>query len=373
MDFLYIGLSFGGTFFAERPFCQILFHAKNQYDTVKVREENPGKIFYTMGEVAEMFDVNQSLIRFWEQRFDVLKPKKNKKGNRLFTPADIKNLEIIYHLVKEQGMTLAGAEKRLKENPVGAERDTEIIKHLQEVRAVLQEIREELKDGAAAPMRPAMSGYAEEVFERCFPESLPKNDLEAIPEPMAAAVVGAEPTFIPGAETGLLDETLRWGEQVHGLWQETAEEESAIVVEEQVSELFAEQSVELCVERSEAVAEPLAEPSFAPRRMEVLDEVEAVWAPGEMDETEVIPGELIDEPDGIADPEEESFADVSSEEVYDELDSGTDDFPEEPEEPGTASVPFYTQQLFDSDSLMDEAGREPLPEEKPAATQQSLF
>ena len=108
------------------------------------------KIYYTMGEVAEMFDVNQSLIRFWEQRFDILKPKKNKKGNRLFTPADIRNFELIYHLVKERGMTLAGAEKYLKANREGAEREAEIVRKLTGIRTVLLEIREELKETEAA-------------------------------------------------------------------------------------------------------------------------------------------------------------------------------------------------------------------------------
>lgn len=67
------------------------------------------KLFYSMGEVAEMFDVNASLIRFWETKFDILRPQKNKKGNRLFSPADVENLKLIYHLVKERGMTLDGA------------------------------------------------------------------------------------------------------------------------------------------------------------------------------------------------------------------------------------------------------------------------
>ena len=77
-------------------------------------ERKSRKIYYTMGEVSEMFDVNPSLIRFWEQKFDILKPDKNKKGNRLFTPKDVENLKLIYHLVKENGMTLAGAAKRLR-------------------------------------------------------------------------------------------------------------------------------------------------------------------------------------------------------------------------------------------------------------------
>ena len=75
------------------------------------------KLFYSMGEVAEMFDVNASLIRHWESQFSVIRPKRNKKGNRLFSPQDVENLKLIYHLVKERGMTLEGAKKALKQKP----------------------------------------------------------------------------------------------------------------------------------------------------------------------------------------------------------------------------------------------------------------
>ena len=75
----------------------------------------PEKRYYSIGEVAKAFDVNTSLIRFWEKEFDVLKPKKNAKGNRKFTPEDVKNLKLIYHLVKERGFTLDGAKIHLKE------------------------------------------------------------------------------------------------------------------------------------------------------------------------------------------------------------------------------------------------------------------
>ncbi len=74
------------------------------------------KIYYTIGEVAELFDVNTSLIRFWDKEFDIIKPKKNKKGNRLFTPEDLDNFKLIYNLVKEKGFTLDGAKRYLKEN-----------------------------------------------------------------------------------------------------------------------------------------------------------------------------------------------------------------------------------------------------------------
>ncbi|NOQ73764.1 MAG: MerR family transcriptional regulator [Crocinitomix sp.] len=72
------------------------------------------KLYYSMGEVSEMFSVNASLIRFWEKEFSIIKPKKNKKGNRLFTQKDIKNFQLIYQLVKIEGYTLEGAKQRLR-------------------------------------------------------------------------------------------------------------------------------------------------------------------------------------------------------------------------------------------------------------------
>lgn len=104
------------------------------------------KLLYSMGEVAEMFDVNQSLIRFWEKSFDIIKPQKNKKGNRQFSSKDIENLKMIYHLVKERGMTIEGANRLMKSNPKGIERDTEIADKLQRIKAILLEIKTELND-----------------------------------------------------------------------------------------------------------------------------------------------------------------------------------------------------------------------------------
>ena len=107
------------------------------------------KIFYTMGEVAEMFDVNTSLIRHWESQFAILRPKRNKKGNRLFSPRDVENLKMIYHLVKECGMTLEGAKKALRNGSAAesVERDTELMERLQRIRSLLAEVREDLKAG----------------------------------------------------------------------------------------------------------------------------------------------------------------------------------------------------------------------------------
>ncbi|HBC04762.1 MAG: transcriptional regulator [Aequorivita sp.] len=104
----------------------------------------PEKLYYGIGEVAEAFGVNTSLIRFWEKEFDVLKPKKNAKGNRKFTPQDIKNLELIYHLVKERGFTLEGAKIHLKENKQKTLDQFEIIRKLESVKAELLKIKEQL-------------------------------------------------------------------------------------------------------------------------------------------------------------------------------------------------------------------------------------
>ena len=102
------------------------------------------KLLYSMGEVTEMFDVNASLIRYWESKFDCIKPHKNKKGNRMFTPSDIENLKLIYHLVKEKGMTLEGANKTMKRRGGNVKRDVSILERLQSIRAMLIEVRESL-------------------------------------------------------------------------------------------------------------------------------------------------------------------------------------------------------------------------------------
>mgnify|MGYP001231530175 FL=1 len=102
------------------------------------------KIFYKISEAAEMFSVNISAIRFWEKEFEILKPKKNKKGNRLFTPKDIKNLKIIHHLLKERGFTVEGAKRKLKENKTDTINNIEIVSHLKDIRGFLVNLREEL-------------------------------------------------------------------------------------------------------------------------------------------------------------------------------------------------------------------------------------
>jgi DNA-binding transcriptional MerR regulator len=102
------------------------------------------KVYYSISEVAELFDVNQSLIRFWEKEFDILSPQKNKKGNRLFTKYDIENLKLIYHLVRERGYTLQGAREKLKQNREDVVNTIQMISSLNRVREFLLELKKEL-------------------------------------------------------------------------------------------------------------------------------------------------------------------------------------------------------------------------------------
>ena len=108
------------------------------------KEKATERLFYKIGEVADMFSVNVSLIRCWEKEFDILKPKKNKKGNRLFTKKDVDNMNIIFHLVKERGFTLEGAKQKLKENKEDTINNIEIVNHLKDIRGFLVRLREEL-------------------------------------------------------------------------------------------------------------------------------------------------------------------------------------------------------------------------------------
>lgn len=102
------------------------------------------KVFYTIGEVAEMFSVNTSLIRFWEREFEMLKPQKNKKGNRLFTRDDIEQVKLIYHLVKERGMTIHGARQKLKDNKEETVQNHELVERLLSIRKMLTDLKDEM-------------------------------------------------------------------------------------------------------------------------------------------------------------------------------------------------------------------------------------
>lgn len=108
------------------------------------KERDINKMYYSMGEVAAMFDVNQSLLRYYEKEFEILQPKKNKKGNRYFTPEDIENLKVIFHLIRDKGYTIQGAKDHLKNN-LGTSKDQQnVISALEHLRNFLIEVRDQL-------------------------------------------------------------------------------------------------------------------------------------------------------------------------------------------------------------------------------------
>lgn len=149
-----------------------------------------------MGEVAEMFDVTPALIRHWESQFDCIKPHRNKKGNRLFSPSDVERLKQIYHLVKERGMTLKGANKvlkRAKSDEVAQE--MELLERLQKIRAALVEVREELKAGDGEQVVEA-DGYASEEPVQSVEPQEDKTTVVASPdvEPSADGDPAADST-----------------------------------------------------------------------------------------------------------------------------------------------------------------------------------
>ncbi len=108
------------------------------------REKKVDKLFYQIGEVAEMFSEPVTTIRFWEKEFDILKPRKNNKGNRLFMEEDIRNLRLIRHLLRERGMTIDGARRYLRHNLAEADYRIEIADRLRTIRALLVEIRDDI-------------------------------------------------------------------------------------------------------------------------------------------------------------------------------------------------------------------------------------
>ena len=102
------------------------------------------KLYYSIGEVSEMFGVNASLIRFWEKEFEIIKPKKNSKGNRMFTQQDVANIKLIFHLVKERGFTLEGAKRKIKENKDDSVDQMELVDSLKRVKSFLEELKASL-------------------------------------------------------------------------------------------------------------------------------------------------------------------------------------------------------------------------------------
>lgn len=163
------------------------------------------KLYYSMGEVSEMFDVKPSLLRHWESQFPVLRPKRNKKGNRLFTPQDVENLKLIYHLVKERGMTLDGARKALRSRRAdkGVSRDAELMERLQHIRALLVEVREDLKagEGEVVEIEDSDEGVAEMPVAEAVAEASAAETpvVEVAADGMPAAETPADETPVAEA------------------------------------------------------------------------------------------------------------------------------------------------------------------------------
>lgn len=149
------------------------------------------KLLYSMGEVTEMFDVNASLIRYWESKFDCIKPHKNKKGNRMFTPSDVENLKLIYHLVKEKGMTLEGANNTMKRRGKSVKRDVSILERLQNIRAMLVEVRNSLGEDSPAEYEAPIEAVNDLITD---------VEAEAKAEVMEAVTTAEEQKEEPAAE-----------------------------------------------------------------------------------------------------------------------------------------------------------------------------
>ena len=230
------------------------------------------KLYYSMGEVAEMFDVNQSLLRHWESQFPILRPKRNKKGNRLFTPQDVEHLKQIYHLVKECGMTLEGAKRAMRgqRSGRGVSRDVELMERLQRIRALLVEVREELKGDGESVL--ADADAVDVVADSGFPAGtrVPADGGAAgavlpagtAPEPDVAAESGARPAAKPEAESAAEPEA----ESVAGPLPEVAAgPETETASEVQAVPASRKRGRKAVVRIDEATGQPLEEaPSDAP-------------------------------------------------------------------------------------------------------------
>jgi len=242
------------------------------------------KLYYSMGEVAEMFDVNQSLLRHWESQFPILRPKRNKKGNRLFTPQDVEHLKQIYHLVKECGMTLEGAKRAMRgqRSGKGVSRDVELMERLQRIRALLVEVREELKGDGESVL--ADADAVDTAADSGFPAGtrVPADGGAAgavlpagtAPEPDVAAESGARPAAKPEAESAAEPETetasAQVAEPLSGPAPEAAPGPQVVTAAKPEAESAAEPETETA---SAQVAEPLSEPETEP-----ASEVQAVPA-----------------------------------------------------------------------------------------------
>ena len=178
-----------------------------------------GKLYYSMGEVTEMFDVEPSLIRYWCAQFSCLRPKRNAKGNRMFSPQDIERLKRIHHLLREKKMTIEGAQKAMRKSVIEAEKndsDMALLEQLQTLRAMLVDMRESIGDGIPV--------------EECVAE-------EAVVEAAVAEEVAVEQ---PAAEEVVSEPVVEVADEVVAV-ESTSTDEEIVEVAEQTEEVVEEQ------------------------------------------------------------------------------------------------------------------------------------
>ena len=261
------------------------FVENNEY--VKYMAE---KLYYSMGEVAEMFDVEASLIRYWCSQFTCLRPKRNAKGNRLFTPQDIERLKRIHHLLKEKKMTIEGAQKAMRKRNIEAEKndsDITLLEQLQSLRAMLVDMRNNMGE----PL-PEESIVEELHVEEPLVEPQPAEVVaEVADEPIVAVV--AEPVAGPIVEV-VAEPTEEVAEEpvevaaepveltIDDIFEQKTEEAVEAVAEEPIEEVAEEVAEEIAEEVAEEVAEeaalPAVEESVEPQ-LEVVAEPEVAAEP----------------------------------------------------------------------------------------------
>lgn len=128
-------------------------------------EKQPEKVYYTIGEVAEMFDLNVSNVRYWENEFDILMPKKNAKGDRFFTKKDVENIRIIKELIKERGYTIEGAKIKLRENRDELQERMKIVNSLENIKSFLTQMKLQL-DQTGEKSKPNSNSPGENVLQQ---------------------------------------------------------------------------------------------------------------------------------------------------------------------------------------------------------------
>lgn len=204
-----------------------------------------GKLYYSMGEVTEMFDVEPSLIRYWCAQFSCLRPKRNAKGNRMFSPQDIERLKRIHHLLREKKMTIEGAQKAMRKSVIEAEKndsDMALLEQLQTLRAMLVDMRESIGDGI-----PVEECVAEEAVAEISVTEEVVAEQPATEEVVAEPVVEVAEEVVEAESASTDEEIIEAAEQTEEAVEEQPEVEQ-VVLSEPEAESQPEVTVELPIE-----------------------------------------------------------------------------------------------------------------------------